>query len=609
MVRLRFDFRGHGGAPRSRVFEQPVALLHAMSLDEVVPALAEAEAAARSGRWVAGFLSYEAAPAFDEALHTHLPGRLPLLWLGVFDRARDTAPATSQPSPAPLTWTPATSRAAYDVAFARIREALLAGESYQVNYTTRLHAALPAGFSAGAAYDALHRAQGYGYHADLDLGDVRILSASPELFFTRVGRTITTRPMKGTHARGRWQEEDDAFAGDLVACEKERAENLMIVDLLRSDVGRIARTGTVRVQSLYDVERYPTVLQMTSTITAALREEISLPDIFRALFPCGSVTGAPKVSTMKLIRSLEPAPREVYCGAIGILEPGGDCTFSVPIRTMWIDAERNVAEYSVGSGITIDATPDREAAELREKSGILLALRPEFSLIETMRLETGRIVRLERHLARIAASCSYFGRPFPEARIRKRLAALCEDAAAAGIDRAPQGVSRRRVRLTLDAHGTISVDVARLDDAAFGTDALLTAVETNADREGLRFAGIAPRAVESHDVFLYHKTTLRSIYERTVADAPGHFDVVLGNERDEATEFTRGNLVALLDDGLVTPPRTAGLLAGCLRNELLDAGVIRERSIRLDELNCDTRLWFVNSLRGAVEVRCTGGTA
>lgn len=606
MARLLFDFPGRDGTTHRRMFERPLEVLQATSREQVLPALHAAGEAARSGCWVAGFVSYEAAPAFDDAIRTHERGHLPLLWLGIFDRVHPAPAAAAAPQAPALQWTPSTTDAQYDIAFARIREALLAGESYQVNYTTRLHATLPAGFDVEAACAALHRAQGHGYHADLDLGAVRILSASPELFFARSGRTITTRPMKGTHARGRWSGEDEALARSLLASEKERAENLMIVDLLRNDLGRIARTGTVRVPSLHVVERYPTVLQMTSTVTAELRDDCSLVDIFRALFPCGSVTGAPKISTMRLIRELEPAPREVYCGAIGVIEPGGDCTFSVPIRTMWIDQERGTAEYGVGSGITIDATALREAEELKEKSRILWAAQPDFSLIETMRLEDGRIARLERHLARLAESCAYFGWRFPEDEVRGRLAALCDEAPGAG--NVPEtGARRRRVRLTLSRTGMVGVDVAPMDEVECGSDLVQAeggggGTESSLGRARLRFIGIAPRAIDSRAVFVYHKTSLRSVYEHALAAAPGCFDVLLGNERDEATEFTRGNLVALIQGELVTPPRTAGLLAGCLRAELLEQGIVRERSIGLEEVRAAERLWFVNSLRGVVEV-------
>src|SRR5690606_12301023 len=256
---------------------------------------------------------------------------------------------------------------------------------------------------------------------------------------------------------------------------------------------------------------------------------------------------------------------------------------SVPIRTMWLDHERGVAEYGVGSGVTIDATPGREAAELREKSRILLTARPAFSLIETMRLEHGCIVRLERHLARIAASCTYFERPFPEAEIRNRLAELCKEAsdalrrhetAHASQHQRTTG-TRARVRLTLGAEGTIGVEVGRLDDDTWGSDTLLDDPARAVTLDTPLQVSIARRAVDSHHVFLYHKTTHRSAYEHARDGASGHFDVILGNEHDEATEFTRGNLVARIDDELVTPPRTAGLLAGCLRAELLERGVVR----------------------------------
>ena len=581
MPRLTFDFPSDNGAPQRRVFRRPREVLCAERVDDVLGVLRAVEQATAEGAWAAGFIAYEAAPAFEPAMavSTRRAGRMPLAWFGIFDGCETAAPGRRMVAGPPL---PAfevdTSPAQYRNALAAIHRAILDGETYQVNYTTRLRATLASGFDIDALYGALCAAQGAGYHADIDVASSRILSATPELFFQRRGRRITTRPMKGTRPRGRFGAEDDALARELAASPKEQAENLMIVDLLRNDLGRIAQTGSVRVPDLFTVERYRTVLQLTSTVEAELEPECGLVDIFTALFPCGSVTGAPKINTMRIIDALETDPRGVYCGAIGLVEPGGDCTFSVPIRTLTLDRDTGVAEYGVGSGITADSTTDAEDAELQAKAMILQTHWPAFSLIETLRLESGTLVRLERHLARLAASCAYFDRPFPGDALRRALSAVAGCLADAQW--------RVRVELGDDGRFTIAVEP----------------FETRAASE-LAHVAIAAEAVNARDVFLFHKTTHRDLHERTRRATPHAFDVLLCNERGEVTEFTRGNVVVQLDGELRTPPVTAGLLAGCLRAELLEAGTIVERTVQRAELARAERIWFVNSLRGWVEVR------
>jgi para-aminobenzoate synthetase/4-amino-4-deoxychorismate lyase len=337
----------------------------------------------------------------------------------------------------------------------------------------------------------------------------------------------------------------------------------------------------VHVPELFAVERYRTVLQMTSTIAAELRSDCGLLDIFRALFPCGSVTGAPKIQTMRIIDALETSPREVYCGAIGVVEPGGDCTFSVPIRTLWVDCERAIAEYGVGSGITADAVIDDEAAELAAKALVLQMQWPEFALIETLRLEDGALVRLERHLARMAASCSYFGRPFPADALRHDLQGLA----------ALHPAGRLRVRIVLHEDARYAIESEPLAAAVSAVTPSVT---------------LGREPVDASDVFLFHKTTQRGVHERACAAQPDAFDVLLWNRHGRITEFTRGNVVVQIDGELRTPPRTDGLLAGCLRAELLAAGTIVEREIHCHDLARAERIWFVNSLRGWLEVRRTG---
>jgi len=282
------------------LFDQTVEVLTAHCIAEVRPALARLEAAVAGGRCAAGYLAYEAAAAFDPALLTHPAGELPLLWFGLYDRMEERADRADEASYDVGRWKPLLSEEDYLAAIRRIRDHIAAGDTYQVNFTFPLRADFRG--DAGSWFRRLCLAQGNAYGAHINTGRFTILSISPELFFSLDGTQLTTRPMKGTRPRGRWRAEDEAMAGSLRSSEKERADNVIIVDLLRNDMGRVSRTGTVRVASLFDVERYETVWQMTSTITS--HTDAGLADLFAALFPSGSVTGAPKIETMKIIRKL-----------------------------------------------------------------------------------------------------------------------------------------------------------------------------------------------------------------------------------------------------------------------------------------------------------------
>jgi para-aminobenzoate synthetase/4-amino-4-deoxychorismate lyase len=354
----------------------------------------------------------------------------------------------------------------------------------------------------------------------------------------------------------------------------------MIVDLLRNDLGRVALTGTVRASSLFKVERHPTVFQMTSAVGARLREGATLEEIFAALFPCGSVTGAPKVSTMRLISRLEGSPRGVYCGAVGLVGPGGAATFNVPIRTVVLDTFEGTAEYGTGGGVTWDSTPGGEYEEALEKARLLAEDPSEFELLETLRLEGGRYHLLEEHVARLEASARYFGFSVSEPRVRE---ALAEHASA------HSGGTPRRVRLLVSREGGTRVESRELEET-----------------RGPRTVALARTPVDRRERFLYHKTTRRGVYESRRAERPGVFDVLLRNEEGELTEFTNGNLVVELEGRRWTPPRACGLLAGTLSGALLRAGEISERVMRPEDLGRASRCWFINGVRGWVEVTFDG---
>jgi para-aminobenzoate synthetase / 4-amino-4-deoxychorismate lyase len=575
---LVFDFPDRG-TPRRRVFLAPQEVLVAPTLEEVRPVLRAVQRAAEAGLWAAGYVSYEAAPAFDPALQVRAGTQLPLAWFGLF-----RAPAEGVPLPAPgpaafSAWEPSTDHDAYRQGIDAVRAAIASGETYQLNYTLRLRARLEG--DDLAAWSRLCAAQRASYGAYLRMGRHRILSTSPELFFQREGTRLVTRPMKGTAPRGRWEEEDAQRAAWLAASEKNRAENAMIVDLLRNDLGRVAEVGSVRVPRLFEVERYRTVLQMTSTVEASVPTGTGLEALFSALFPCGSVTGAPKVATMRLIAALESAPREVYCGAIGLVKPGGDATFSVAIRTAWLDAQTGRAEYGTGGGITWDSTAADEYAEALAKARVLTERWPDFALLETLRLDVDGVYALcERHLARLQSSARYFDVPVSAAEVEAAL-----DAHA----RAHAGEARR-VRLQVRQDGTVRAESERLQPLP----------------EGPLPVALARTPVSRSDRFLFHKTTHRAVYEAHRAEHPDAFDVLLWNEEGELTELTTGNLVVELEGRRWTPPRACGLLAGTLREELLARGELAERVLTREELGRATRLWSINGVRGWMPVVLRG---
>ena len=536
---------------------------------DVGPALDRIERAVHSGLHAAGFFSYEAASGLDPVLKTHVPGDFPLMWFGLFRRREHIPVGTPNGGHYDLgAWRPSISRAAYDAALNRIRDLIISGDTYQVNYSFRLRANF-SGNSLGL-YRDLCRAQRTDYAAYLDIGRFQILSASPELFFSLKNGVLTTRPMKGTAPRGRWWKEDKARAKQLQKSEKDRAENVMIVDLLRSDLGRVS--SSVKVPSLWQVERYETVLQMTSTVTSRMRCGVRLRELVTALFPCGSVTGAPKVRTMEIIKEVERAARRIYTGSIGYLSPGGDMAFNVAIRTVCIDRKTGIAEFGVGSGITCDSSSDGEYEECLTKARMLARQQPVFDLFETLRYDgKNGFFLLNRHIDRIEASARYFEFVFDRSTV---LSAL--EKAVSGLD------TPHRVRLVLSRRGCVRVETAPLK---------------NASQNRALSSRISPRPVDSRDLLLFHKTTRREPYTSRLKMYPNCEEIILINERGEATECSIGNLVAKLDGLYVTPPISCGLLGGTFRAELLSRGKLTERVLKVKDLKRAEALYMINSVR------------
>ena len=568
MIRAVFGSHNDNANNWNLKLTSPSDVLVARARGDVVNLIKTAEQASLRGCYVAMLLAYEAAPAFDIALQSHDPNSsLPLAWAAIFptvSTSTEVPPGSYRTSD----WKPAVSREDYQRAVESILQSIADGHTYQVNYSFPLLAT----FSGDpfSFYVDLMRAQGAQYSAFLDLGDFQILSLSPELFFERNGSRVKTKPMKGTIGRGRWTAEDQDLAERLRRSTKDQAENVMIVDLLRNDLGKVSKTGTVSVTSLFELERFETLWQMTSTVESTLNDGVGLVELLSALFPCGSITGAPKISTMKIINQLEPFPRGVYTGAIGLLRPGGDCIFNVAIRTLQLESKSGVMTFGVGGGVTTDSTAEREYDECLVKSAFLEKRALSFQLLETMLLEDGEFFLLDRHLARLTDSADFFGFEFLTEELTATLQRLAVE----------HNHGRWKVRLLLSRNGNFELEV----------------LPANIDSR-IRRVTLATEPVQSSNTMLFHKTTDRSAFDST-REALKHCDeVVLFNERGEVTEAVNANVVIAAEGELWTPPIEGGLLAGTFREQLLFEGVLKERVITVGELFATREFFLINSVQ------------
>jgi para-aminobenzoate synthetase/4-amino-4-deoxychorismate lyase len=580
----RFDDLRAGTAVRC---PPPHRVLVAQRAEDVAEVLAEVQRATDAGEWAFGYVAYEAAAGLDPgaAVHPPEPDEPPLAWFGLCGEpvpvaGLDSADPADAGGGYAADWAPTWTGEEHAADVARIRARIAAGDTYQCNLTVRMRGRFEG--DPVALYRDLALGQGGACNAYVDLGRFVVASASPELFFERRGDDVLLRPMKGTARRGRFPAEDRELARRLHASPKDRAENVMIVDLMRNDVAQVADVGTVDVPALFTVERYGTVHQLTSDVTARLRPGVGLLELFRALFPCGSVTGAPKPSSMAIIRDLEPTPRGVYCGAIGLVGPPSApvrARFSVAIRTVVLDRAKGTAVYGTGGGITWGSDAAAEHAEVLDKAAVLHRRPRAFELLETMPFEPGTGLRnRRRHLDRLVASAGHLGFRLDAAAVE------------AFLDERLAGSGPARVRLRLRRDGGLSLDVEDPPAPAAAPVTLVVDVEP----------------VDSQDTALFHKTTLREPYERRFARRGAADDAILVNERGEVTETTRATLAVRLDGQWWTPALESGCLPGVERARLLDPGRLRERVLVLADLERAEALAVVSSLRGWRPARLSG---
>ncbi len=589
----------------SWLYQDPEDIITCAAPADVEACIAALQSAVDGGAYVAGFFSYEMGYLLEPGLRHLLPEDRPqpLLWFGVFDR-RDRLDKNQLedfwlercrgrvgalgPLSADI------SKADYLAGIGAIKEHLAAGDVYQINYTFGLE-----GQAAGdpaCVHAALRQAQPVGWGAYIETSDWLFSSHSPELFLEKRGKTVRLRPMKGTISRGRWPEEDASQQQTLVEDEKSRAENLMIVDLERNDLSRIAEAGTVQVPQLFEAETYRSVVQLTSTVTGQVPEDTSISAVLQALFPCGSVTGAPKIKAMEVIRSLERGPRGIYTGAIGHVAPGGDMVFNVPIRTLAID-HNGKARLGVGSGVVADSDEQAEYEESLLKGRFAEVPQRAPALIETMRWVADEgLWLLEAHLERLSSSAEYFGYALDleEARtmLTDHISALPEL-----YDGPPED---RRVRLLCSPQGELSIKSVPVSGRL--TRSLQAALSQEPEH-----VAFASEAVCSDDVFLFHKTTHRQQLDRLHAReaAPrGYRDVLLVNEWGQVTEGTRYNLLVYLDGSWVTPPLSCGALGGTFRTDFMENGdsPLIERILEKEEVMRAEKICLANSLFGLIAV-------
>jgi para-aminobenzoate synthetase/4-amino-4-deoxychorismate lyase len=605
----------------SYLFQDPVERLVCNIGDDTADFFRLAQERLDKGFYLAGYIAYEFGYMLEPSLADFFEPRvfadntrpsLPLMDLGVFSKPLvydhlkgsseedESWPQENEPEQE-VTFTISNmllnlEREKYLEAIHRIKSYIETGDTYQVNYTLKLLFEFAG--SIPEFYSSLRRNQSVSYSGLIKNGETAILTFSPELFFRKTGNQIDVRPMKGTMLRGRTTAEDRELVDFLHHDIKNRSENVMIVDLLRNDLGRLSRMGGVNVQSLFDVETYETLHQMTSSIRGKLNSPMSLEKMFKALFPCGSVTGAPKIRTMEIIRELEADDRGVYTGAIGFISPEGDAVFNVPIRTVVLQGDKG--EMGIGSGIVWDSDPVGEWEESLLKGKFLTRPAPEFKLIETMlwHPESGYWL-LDIHLSRLEESAGYFFYPFELEKISAGLDELAE-----GF-RSNDSIKSQRVRLTLSKQGDIELTFLELPEGP--------APEINpAEIMKLRESGklptviISSRNTDSHSQYLYHKTTLRKLYddERSKAVAKGYYEVLFMNEKGEVTEGSYTNIFLQKNGKLLTPPVSCGLLPGVLRKHLLKKypELIGEVPLTRKDIEEADALYVGNSVRGLIRV-------
>ena len=557
-----------------QIFTDAIKELKTKDIKEVNHLLDELEAYQNEGYYAVGYVSYEAAPAFETKFQV-IDGPLMseyLLYFTVHETVQtEPIPLTYDPITLPKSWQELTSAEEYKTAIEHIHHHIRQGDTYQVNYTVQLQQNLTA--DPFAIYNRLVVEQNAHYNAFIQHDDVSIISISPELFFKKDGDKLTTRPMKGTTNRGLTSETDLAQARWLAQDQKNRSENMMIVDLLRNDMNRISKIGSEDVKSLCQVEQYSTVWQMTSTIETQLLPNSRLSDVFQALFPCGSITGAPKIATMEIIKKVEKQPRGVYCGAIGILVPQGPSIFNVAIRTLQM--EETKAIYGVGGGITWDSNWESEYEETKQKAAVLYRQNPKFDLISTGRTHQGKLLFLEEHIKRLQESSRYFDYPFNAEKAHYQVEALCQS-------------------LDLNTDYRLKMSLAKDGELKFEHSQL-----TNLSDDFCQ-----ARLVEQRHPLDSPYTFFKTSYRPHLRIEP-HEQIYYNHER-QLLETSIGNIVLKIEDQLYTPPVHLGLLNGIYRQSLIAENKLKEKVLTVKDLKQAQAIYGCNAVRGLYELKVEG---
>lgn len=554
-----------------QIFTHAIEEIKTKDIKEVKSLINQIEAYQEKGYYAVGYVSYEASRAFETKFQI-FDGPLMseyLLYFTIHDTVQtELIPLSYKPVPLPESWQELTLAEEYKAAIEHIHHHIRQGDTYQVNYTVQLQQNITA--DPFAIYNRLVVEQNAHYNAFIQHDDVSIISISPELFFKKDGDRLTTRPMKGTTNRGLTTEADLKQAQWLTQDQKNRSENMMIVDLLRNDMNRISKIGSENVKSLCLVEQYSTVWQMTSTIETQLLPNCSLGDVFQALFPCGSITGAPKIATMAIIKDVEKQARGVYCGAIGILLPKGPTIFNVAIRTLQM--QRNKAIYGVGGGITWDSKWESEYEETKQKSAVLYRQNPRFDLISTGRIHQGKLLFLKEHLNRLQESSRYFAYPFNKEDIQNQIEDLCQ---FLDFD------TDYRLKMSLAKDGELTLEHSQLTGLA----------------DDFCQARLVEQTHPLGSPYTYFKTSYRPHLSL------GPHEQIYYNQKKELLETSIGNLVLKINGQLYTPPVQLGLLNGIYRRRLIADNQVTEKVLTLDNLKQAQAIYGCNAVRGLYELR------
>lgn len=567
-------------------FTNPIHQISAKNIDEITSAFEEIEQALDDGHCVAGYMTYELGLALEPKLKPRLKTNKPLFWFGVFKEAIDIQSneveswlaSKKQSTTSEISLKPKLDFAEYEKKFNIVKQNIASGDIYQLNLTFKVD--VENAENPYAVYDQMRRAQPVAYSSFIHQGDNIILSASPELFIEMKDGWVETRPMKGTLSRTPMSGYDEVMRGWLQEDEKSRAENLMIVDLMRNDLGQISELGTVSVKNLFEVETYRSLHQMISTVRSKLKKDLTFLEILTAIFPPGSITGAPKIRAMELIDELEGEPRSLYTGSIGYIAPNRDAVFNVAIRTIEL-GKNGQGEIGIGSGLVIDSDVRQEFDECLLKMRFLNLDMPDFSLIETIGSTPERgLILLERHMERLESSAQYFNFPFPGDEIKTTLHQMVAD-----------NKQHLRIRVTLNKSGSFSLTPCTIKPLSTQEEWQITLAETKMDNE---------------NPFLYHKTTNREFYDypRKIANRKkGVDEVIFMNKSGEITEGSITNIFVRDGEILKTPPLECGLLAGTLRAELLATGAAIEKKLTIEDLKSADEIYVGNSVRGLIKAK------